>query len=80
VALEGLDAVVFTAGIGENRADVRAAVTARLRHLDVDLDETANTDAVPDAEVAATGSRARVHVIRSREELIAARHARHLLR
>jgi acetate kinase len=80
VALEGLDAVVFTAGIGENRADVRAAVTARLRHLGVDLDETANTDAVPDAEVAATGSRARVHVIRAREELIAARHARHLLR
>lgn len=31
--LGGLDAVVFTAGIGENRADVRAAVTERLRYL-----------------------------------------------
>jgi acetate kinase len=34
-ALGGLDALVFTAGIGENRADVRAAVTERLAHLGV---------------------------------------------
>jgi acetate kinase len=80
VALEGLDAVVFTAGIGENRADVRAAIAERLRHLGADINENANNDAVPDADVAEAGSRVRVHVIRAREELIAARYARHLLR
>jgi len=78
-ALGGLDAVVFTAGIGENRADVRAAVAERLGHLGVALDEALNEDAVPDADVAAAGSRARTHVIRAREELVAARAARALL-
>ena len=36
-ALGGLDALVFTAGIGENRADVRAAVTERVRHLGAEV-------------------------------------------
>ena len=79
-ALGGLDALVFTAGIGENRADVRAAVAGRLGHLGVGLDEALNEDAVPDTDVAAAGSRVRVHVIRAREELVAARAARALLR
>jgi acetate kinase len=35
--LGGLDALVFTAGIGENRADVRAAVAERVRHLAADV-------------------------------------------
>jgi acetate kinase len=78
-ALDGLDGLVFTAGIGENRADVRAAVTARLSHLGADVDERANNAAVPDADVAASSSNVRVSVIRSREELVAARAARHLL-
>jgi acetate kinase len=78
-ALDGLDALVFTAGIGENRADVRAAVAGRLGHLGVGLDEALNQDAVPDTDVAAAGSRVRVHVIRAREELVAARAARALL-
>ena len=77
--LDGLDAIVFTAGIGENRPDVRAAVAARLRHLDLELDETANETAVPDIDVAAAGSRVRAHVLRAREELVAARAARRLL-
>jgi acetate kinase len=37
VALGGLDALVFTAGIGENRADVRAAVGERVRHLGAEV-------------------------------------------
>jgi acetate kinase len=78
-ALDGLDALVFTAGIGENRADVRAAVAGRLGHLGVGLDEALNEDAVPDTDVAAAGSRVRIHVIRAREELVAARAARALL-
>jgi acetate kinase len=78
-ALDGLEAIVFTAGIGENRPDVRAAATARLRHLGVELDESANEEAVPDADIATAGSRVRVHIIRAREELVAARAARTVL-
>jgi acetate kinase len=79
VALGGLDALVFTAGIGENRPDVREAVTARLQFLDIELDRDANRAARPDDDVAAPSSRVRVHVIAAREDLVAARAARALL-
>ena len=79
-ALDGLDALVFTAGIGENRADVRAAVAGRLGFLGVELDRRRNDDAEPDAELQTSGAVVRVVVIRAREELVAARAVRHLLR
>ena len=79
MALGGLDALVFTAGVGENSAPVRAAVCDRLLFLGVDLDAAANEAATPDAEVAATGSSVRVVVVRSREDVVAARAARSLL-
>jgi acetate kinase len=79
-ALDGLDALVFTAGIGERSARIRADICERLGVLGVELDLDANAAATPDAEVAAAGSRVRVAVVRAREELIAARAARALLR
>ncbi len=78
-ALDGLDALVFTAGIGEGSARVRADVCARLHFLGVELDLDANTSARSDAEIAAPGSRVRVAVVRAREELVAAHAARDLL-
>jgi acetate kinase len=80
VALGGLDALVFTAGIGENSALVRRLICARLRHLGVELDEAANDSAEPDAEIAQSGSAVRVVVLGAREDLVAARAARSLLR
>jgi acetate kinase len=79
VALGGLDALVFTAGVGENSADVRARVCERLAHLGVTLDLDANAAADADADVAAPASRVRVHVIRAREDVVAARATRALL-
>ena len=78
-ALGGLDTVVFTAGIGENSAYVRAAVCERLGFLGVDLDAEANATARPDATVSTAGSSVRVVVLGAREDLIAARAARQLL-
>ena len=78
-ALNGLDALVFTAGVGEGSAPVRADVCARLEFLGIELDLEANRTAIPDADVAMPGSRVRVVVVRAREELIAARAARELL-
>jgi acetate kinase len=80
VALGGLDALVFTAGVGEGSAYVRVEVCARLRFLGVELDAAANERAEPDAEVATAASRVRVVVLRAREDLVAARAARELLR
>jgi acetate kinase len=76
-ALGGLDALVFTAGVGENSAPVRAGICAPLRHLGVELDEPANESARPDADIGA--GRVRVVVIRAREDLVAARETRALL-
>jgi acetate kinase len=78
-ALGGLDALVFTAGIGEGSARVRADVCARLDFLGVELDAEANAIATPDAEIAAIGSSARVVVVRAREDVVAVRLARPLL-
>ena len=76
-ALGGLDALVFTAGIGENSAPVRAGICARLRHLGAELDQGANESVQPDADIAV--GRVRVVVIRAREDLVAARETRALL-
>ena len=78
-ALDGLDALVFTAGIGERSAVVRELICRRLRFLGVDLDPTANATAEPDAELARDGSAVRIVALRSREELVIAREARRLL-
>lgn len=78
-ALDGLDALVFTGGVGENSARVRAEVCARLGFLGVALDPDRNASAIPDAELAAAGSAVRVVALRAREDLVAARAARELL-
>jgi acetate kinase len=78
-ATAGLDALVFTAGIGEGSELVRERVCARLRFLGVELDPALNRRAEPDCEVGAVSSPVRVLVIRAREELVAARATRTLL-
>jgi acetate kinase len=79
VALDGLDALVFTAGIGEHSPRVRREVCAHLGFLGVELDDARNDVAEPDAEVATAASAVRVVVVRAREEVIAARVTRALL-
>src|ERR671932_485059 len=79
VALGGLDALVFTAGVGEGSASVRREVCARLGFLGVELDPAANEQAKPDAEIATAASAVRVVVVHAREDVVAARAARELL-
>ena len=78
-ALGGLDVLVFTAGVSEHSADVRARICMRLGFLGVELDPELNDRASPDADVATSASPARVMVIAAREELVVARAVRELL-
>jgi acetate kinase len=78
-AAGGLDALVFTAGIGENSALVRERTCAGLEFLGVRLDARANAIAKPDCDVADEESGVRVLVVGAREDLVAARAARELL-
>ena len=68
-ALGGLDALVFTGGVGERSSAVRAAAAGGLEHLGVAVDERLNADAALDADVSATGASAHVLVVRAREDL-----------
>ena len=74
-SLGGLDALVFTAGIGAGSARVRSDVCARLPHLGIELDHAANAAAIPDADVGAAGAAVRVVVLNAREDIVAARAA-----
>ena len=78
-ALGGIDALVFTAGVGEGSAGIRNGVCARLGFLGLVLDDALNEDAVPDAEVAASDSATRIVVVHAREDVVAARAASTLL-
>jgi acetate kinase len=78
-ALDGLDALVFTAGIGEGSALVRERVCERLGYLGVRLDSVANAAARADVDVADDGSDAQVWVVHAQEDVVAARAARPLL-
>lgn len=75
--LGGLDAVVFTAGIGEHAAAVREQVCRRAAWLGIELDPAANATHGPRVSVAA--SRVSAWVIPTNEELMIARHTRALV-
>jgi acetate kinase len=79
VALDGLDAIVFTAGAGERSPRLRARVCAHLGFLGVELDQAANQATSGNGEIAAASSSVRVVVIVSREDLVIARAVRQTL-
>jgi acetate kinase len=76
-ALGGLDALVFTAGIGEHAVAVRERVVQNAGWLGITLDPAANADGGP--RISAAGSRVPAYVIPTNEELMIARHTRRLL-
>jgi acetate kinase len=78
-SLGGLDALVFTGGVGERSAAVRAAGCGGLGFLGVAIDPEANVAARPDAEVTDRRSRVRVFVVAAREEVEIARGVRRVL-
>jgi acetate kinase len=77
-ALGGLDALVFTGGVGENAAEVREATAAGLGFLGIALDDR-RTELAPDADISASGAPIRTLVVRAREDLEIASSVRALL-
>ena len=76
-ALHGLDALVFTAGIGENAAQIRARVCRDAAWLGIALDEDAN--ALNQTRISRAGSEVPVFVVPTDENLMIARHTRDVL-
>ncbi|MEM1286001.1 MAG: acetate/propionate family kinase [Pseudomonadota bacterium] len=78
--LGGLDALVFTGGIGENAAPIRSRVCEGFDWLGLSLDENANTERRSDArDVATASSDVRVLVVPTDEEMMIARYTSALL-
>jgi acetate kinase len=78
-ALGGLDALVFTGGVGEQSAPVRWRATEDLGFLGIGLDQAANDVARPDQEISASGVPVRTFVIEAREDLEIVRGIRQVL-
>jgi acetate kinase len=76
-ALGGVDALVFTAGVGENSAEIRSRICRAARWLGVELDDAANAAGGPRISTAA--SRVAAWTIPTNEELMIARHTEKLL-
>lgn len=78
--LNGADALVFTAGIGENREELRAAICQDLDQLGIILDDNLNAKTrAQEAVISAPESRVKVMVIPANEELVVAREVRRFL-
>jgi len=73
--LNGLDTLVFTGGIGERAAPVRAEICDGLKYLDIELDATSNEQNAP----VISSRRCIVRVVQTDEDLMIARHAREVV-
>src|SRR5690554_1118754 len=72
-AMNGVDAIVFTAGIGENTPSLRTALCANLSYLGIEIDEEKNKIRGEDVEISTPDSKVKVFVIPTDEELVIAR-------
>ena len=68
----GVDAIVFTAGVGENDAALRAALCEQLGYLGITIDAEKNGQRGKELEISAADSKVKVFVIPTNEELMIA--------
>ncbi|HYJ68245.1 MAG TPA: acetate/propionate family kinase [Nocardioidaceae bacterium] len=78
-AMDGIDALVFTGGVGEHASEVRRAVADRLGFLGVSIDPARNTDADGDTDLTASGAPVATAVVTAREDIEIARQTRQVL-
>ena len=72
-AMNGVDAIVFTAGVGENSKDTRAAICEYFGYLGIKIDDEANSKRGEDIMISTPDSKVKVFVIPTNEELVIAR-------
>ena len=78
--LGGLDALIFTGGIGENSPDVRKATCENLDYLGIEIDKTANSSKEKEKIISTSKSKASVYVIPTNEELMIAMETEEVVR
>src|SRR5438477_12319465 len=78
--LGGIDALIFSGGVGENSAEVREAACKQLAFLGLKLDDGANRQRTSDRDIAAPDSAVRVLIIRAQEDWAIAKECWHIMR
>ena len=77
--MNGVDAIVYTAGVGENSGPTRAAISKYFGYLGVKIDPEANKKRGEDIEISTPDSKVKVFVIPTNEELVIARDTRDIV-
>ena len=80
VTLQGIDAIVFTAGIGENASSTRKGICDNLAFMGVKIDDEKNATRGQEIEISAPDSKIKVFVIPTNEELVIARDTMNLVK
>ncbi len=80
VAMGGVDAIVFTAGIGENQSSTRKVILEYLSFLNIELDQAANQVRKQEIDITTPNSKIKVLVIPTNEELMIARDTKEVIR
>ena len=78
-AMNGVDSIVYTAGVGENSSATRAAISEYFGYLGVKIDAEANKKRGEDIEISTPDSKVKVFVIPTNEELVIARDTRDII-
>ena len=78
-AMNGVDAIVYTAGVGENSSATRAAISEYFGYLGVKINPEANAKRGEDIEISTPDSKVKVFVIPTNEELVIARDTRDII-
>jgi acetate kinase len=79
IELGGVDAIVFTGGIGENGVGIRSGVCSGLGELGISLNPAQNAKAKGECRISVENSRVQIWTIPTNEELIVARQTKHAL-
>ena len=79
VSLNGVDAIAFTAGIGENQINIRKRICEYLEWLGIKIDDNANNSRGEEKEISTADSKVKVWVVPTNEELVIARDTKEIV-
>lgn len=79
VTMQGIDAIVFTAGVGENQTNIRKGICENLKYMGVKIDDEKNKIRGEEVEISTPDSKIKVYVIPTNEELVIARDTMNLV-
>ena len=80
VAMNGIDAIVFTGGVGENQINIRKGICKQLEFMGVEIDENANNIRGEEKLISKPTSKVKIYVIPTNEELMIAKETERLVK